>query len=161
MKAIILAASTAILIAVLGCKTQTSTNVSYAGEPAVVYKTKGDYSMNVPVTMNESKTEIVAYPAPTDVYYKGVLAYPSPLKKGYLLDNRGIGPNTVFLKYTYADYAKLTTAPTLKEMGDAIIDKDPFLEIYNLGERSRYKDEVAEINEIIRKGGLKKFKRVK
>lgn len=160
MKTILFAASTAILIAVLGCKTPRQ-NVSYTGEPATVYKTKADYSKNVPVTMNEAKTEIVAYPSPKDVYYKGALAYPTVLKKGYLLDNRGIGLNTVFLKYTYDEYAKLQNAPTLKEMSESIIDKDPFVEIYNLGDRSRFKNEVEEINELIRKGGLKKFKRIK
>lgn len=161
MKAILLTACAAILFAVHACKNHTQENVSYSGEPTTVYKTKADYSKNVAVTMNDAKTAIVAYPAPADVYRNGKLAYPTALESGYWLDNRGIGPNTVFLKWTYDEYAKQTEVPSLNLMQEAIIDKDPFLEIYNLGDRSRFKDEVSEINSIIKKGALKKFKKVK
>jgi hypothetical protein len=136
--------------------------VSYAGEPTVIYKTKADYSQYVPVTMNAAKTEIVAYPATlTDLKRNGKPAYPTALTQGYCLDNRGIGPNSVFLKMTYTDYMALDEAPKLADMMNMIIDKDPFTEIYNLGDRSRFKDEVKEINELIEKGALKKFKQLK
>jgi hypothetical protein len=144
------------------CKTKqtNTTEVSYTGECAIVYKTKTDYRNNVPVTMNADKTAIVSYPAPTDVYYKGKLAYPTALLNGYWLDNRGISVNTVFLKLTYEEYSKLDTAPTLEEMTEMIVDKNPFTEIYNLGNRSRFTNETEEINTLIKKGALKKFKRL-
>jgi len=135
--------------------------VSYEGEQAIVYKTKKDFSNNVPVKMNEEKTKIVAYPSPKDLFYKDKLAYPVPLKNGYLLDNRGVGKNSVFIEMSYEAYSKLDQAPLLNDMMKMIVDKDPFLEIYSLGARARFKDEVKEINEIIERGALKKSRRIK
>lgn len=146
----------------VSCKTkQKATGTSSAGAPTVVYKTKADYNKYVPVTLSADKKEIVAYPAPKDVFYQGKLSYPVQLEKGYLLDNRGIGLHTAFLNISYEDYAKLTTVPALAELYKQILEKDPFTEIYNLGDRSRFKNEVEEINQIIKKGGLKKFTKVK
>lgn len=158
-----------ITVVVLGtitaCKSKekaiNAAEVSYTGEPAIIYKTRVNYSRNVPVTMNADKTEIIAYPAPADVYRNGKLAYPTPLADGYLLDNRGVSPNSVFLKLTYEEYSKLAKIPSLQEMQGMILDKDPFLRIYNLGTRSHFKNEVEEINDIINKNQLDKFKRLK
>jgi hypothetical protein len=135
--------------------------VSYVGEQAIVYKTKKDYRKNVPVKMNDEKTKIVAYPSPKDLFYKDKLAFPIALKNGYLLDNRGVSKNSVFIDMTYGDYSKLDQAPLLSDMLNMVIDKNPFIEIYSLGSRARFKDEVKEINEIIERGGLKKFRRIK
>jgi hypothetical protein len=168
MKAIIqLYTGTATLVAVLvfgltACKTKQSppAQVSYTGEQTIIYKTKADYSTYVPVTMNAEKTSIVSYPAPTDLYYKSKPAYPTMLTKGYLLDNRGVSINTVFIKLTYSEYAKLKEAPSIEEMIQLILDKAPFTEMYNLGNRNRFSNEVEEINQLINKGALKKFKRL-
>lgn len=159
-----------VLYTITGCKPKqnavqttvaTSADVSYTGEQTIVYKTRGDYSKFVPVTLNEAKTEVVSYPAPTDVYRGGTLAYPTVLTNDYWLDNRGISSNTAFLNITYDDYSKFNHAPSLTAMLEMVIDKDPFTEIYNIGSRSRFTNEVNEINDIIRKGGLKNFKRLK
>ncbi len=157
----------AFLIAHTGCKTKqpataaTAGGPAKAGAPTLIYKTRADYNRFVPVTLSADKKEIVGYPAPADVYYNGKLAYPVSLNNGYLLDNRGIGPNTAFLKITYEDYAKLNSVPTLAELYTQIDDKDPIVEIYNLGDRSRFKNETAEINDLISKGALKKFTKIK
>lgn len=119
------------------------------GPQAVVYKTKKDYSNQVAVTMNAQRTEIISYPSPKDVYYKGKLAKPTPLKNGYWLDNRGVNENTVFLNYTYEEYSALKEAPALKEMMLCIVDKNPFTEIVNCGVRSQYKNEEEELNKLI------------
>lgn len=103
----------------------------------------------------------MAYPSAKDVYYNGQLAYPTVLQNGYFLDNRGIGPNSAFLKLTYEEYSKMSDIPALASLYNQILEKDPFTEIYNLGDRTRFKDEVADINKIIAKGGLKKFTKVK
>lgn len=151
-----------VLSTITACKTkQTATSGAAIGAPAVVYKTKADYSKYVPVTLSADKASIVAYPSLKDIYYNGKLANPTALKNGYLLDNRGIGANSAFLKMTYEEYAKLNTVPPLTELYNFVVDKDPFTEIYNLGDRTRFKDEVTEINKIITKGGLKKFTKVK
>jgi hypothetical protein len=127
----------------------------------IIYKMKSDYSKYVPVTLSEDKSKVVSYPDPKDVYYNGQLAYPTQLIKGFWLDNRGIGPNSAFIRLTYEEYAKLPTAPTPDELYAMIGDKDPFTRIYNLGNRYTYKDAVTEINHLIKKHELDKFKRIK
>ena len=90
----------------------------------------------------------------------GKYSYPTPLSKHYLLDNRGIAPSTVFLKITYEEYAKRTSPPSPTEMVNMILDKDPFVEICNCGNRATFKDIVPELNELIQKGGLNKCKKL-
>ena len=128
--------------------------------PAIVYKTKADYNNNVSVTMDSKKGKIISYPAPTDLYYRGNLALPSKLKNGYLLDNRGINTNSVFTSFTYQEYSKLYSAPSIDTLLEKIIDKDPFVEIYNCGNRADYKNETKELNKII-DSNFKKCKRLK
>ncbi|HLP51846.1 MAG TPA: hypothetical protein VK154_13250 [Chitinophagales bacterium] len=172
MRAILLITITIALGALVACKTKQATGTAAkanntaetstgTGAPAIVYKTKADYSKQVPVTLSADKSQIVAYPGIKDINYQGKPAYPFALADGYLLDNRGIGPNSAFLEITYADYAKLNSVPPLDELYKRILDRDPFTEIYNLGDRNRFTNEIEEINEIITKGGLKKFKKIK
>lgn len=124
---------------------------SYANQQTIVYKTIGDFNNLVPITMNENRTEIVSYPAPTDLVMNGKVTVPTKLKNGYLLDNRGINTNTVFLKYTYDYYSKLENAPNSEEMMKSIAEKYPLSELINCGPRSQFKDEVKEINSLINK----------
>lgn len=130
------------------------------GAPTVIYKTKNDYYDKIPVTLSDDKTNIVSYPAPTDIYYDGKLAYPVKLHDGYILDNRGINKNSVFLNITYEEFSKLTEAPPLSKMMKMIIDKAPFTEIYNCGNRYQYKDVVSDLNKVIDNKELNKFKRI-
>ena len=128
------------------------------GAPAVIYKTMKDYSNLVPVIMNENRTKIISYPDPVDLTYEGKLAKPTALKNGYLLDNRGINQNVVFLNYTYEYYNKLSSPPSLAEMMSNIAEKYPLLELYSCGLRSDYTDIVKEMNAKIDEGckGCKK-----
>jgi len=123
-----------------------------ATAPALVYKTRKDYTLNVPVIMNIEKTKIVSYPDPNDIYYNGKLSYPTPLEKGFLLDNRGIGPNVAFLNLTYEAYSQLKETLTMQQMMDHLLDKSPLLELWNCGPRGNFKDEVNELNILIEKG---------
>lgn len=86
---------------------------------AVVYKITGNAtSANVPVQVaSDNAGQIVSFPAPTDV--KG--QEPLPMADGYLLDRRGINANSRFTKWTYAEYAALSQAPTIAEIKAAII----------------------------------------
>lgn len=135
--------------------------VDYAGPPTIVYKTQKDYKNNVPITLSDDGKTIVSYPAPSDVYYKGVLAYPTPLANGYLLDNRGLNVNSVFTKFTYEEYSKLSAAPDMNTLYASIIVKSPFLEMYNCGNRYSYKNEVEELNGIINSNSLANYKKLK
>ncbi len=81
---------------------------------AVVYKTNGDYNQYVPITLNASRTEVISYPAPTDLRETSM---PVELCNGWLLDRRGgIGDNTAFTDYTYEQYMQLSAAPSVEEL---------------------------------------------
>ncbi len=73
---------------------------------AIAYRTNGDYAALVPVNLTPEGM-LLSYPAPSDLRN----ACPLPLADGYLLDRRGIGFNTVFTRYTYAEYSAMTQAP--------------------------------------------------
>ena len=123
--------------------------VAVASPRLLIYKTRKDYSQNVPVLLSADKKTIVSYPHPRDVYTGGKLALPTPLKKGYWLDNRGIGESVAFLSYTYEEYAALTDVPSIDILYKKIIDDDPLTEMWDCGRRHNYHDLVNELNEII------------
>lgn len=116
------------------------------GPPVIVYKTKADYSQHVPIILSADKKELISYPAPGDLYYKGELAIPYALGHGYLLDRRGINENAVFIALTYEAYSQLEQAPRVAELMDMIIDMDPFLEIYHCGMPHQYKELESELS---------------
>lgn len=126
-----------------------------AGPSVIIYKTKKDYSQNVPVGLSDDKMKIVSYPAISDVKVGGKFPYPTPLEDGYLLDNRGIGTNVAFLSYTYEEYAALSATPSVSTLMEKIIDKDPLVKIHHCGTRYEYKDLIKELNEKIRSGHFK------
>lgn len=129
-----------------------------AGPQTLVYKTKKDYSNNVPVLLSDDKMSIASYPDPKD--FKNKTPKPTKLKNGYLLDNRGIGLNVAYLKLTYAQYAALPKAPSKDELMQMIIDKDPLTELINCGNRYAFKDVVTDLNTLIQSGQLRKVCKV-
>ena len=102
----------------------------------IIYKTKADYSKNVPIRLDDEKTTITSYPGQTDIKNQE----PRPLQYGFLLDKRGVNLNTAFLKYTYAEYMALKEIPSMAELFKNIIDADPFTEMYNCGKISDFHD---------------------
>lgn len=125
-----------------------------AGPPITIYKTKRDYSQFVAVSLSDDKSRIISYPHPSDVFYKGKLAYPTNLDKGYLLDNLGINKNVAYLSLTIEQYSKYKEVPSLEALYDIIIDKKPLTEYYFCGNRLTLKDEIADLNKLINSGGL-------
>ena len=121
------------------------------GPPIVIYKTTHDYFNNVPINMNSDGT-INSYPDPKDLSVGGKHPYPTKLAKGYLLDNRGIGPKVAFLKKTYDEYSSLQHAPSISELNSMILDVNPIKEMYRCNSRNIYKndeDMISNINDII------------
>ena len=135
---------------------------SVASPKVIVYKMRKDYSRNVPVSLSDDKKTIASYPHPRDVYSNGKLAFPTQLKNGYWLDNRGISENVAFLSYTYEEYAALTDVPSLDVLYSKIIDNDPLTEMWVCGHRHNYNDLVNDLNEIITNGKMEEiFKKMK
>ena len=117
------------------------------GPHVIVYKTKADYRLNVPVVLSEDKTKIVSYPAKEDIKNIDGFTYPEKLKNGYLLDKRGITKNTAFLDITYEEYFNLSGEIDITTI--KILDPDPFTEIYDCGNLTSYNNVKKQINEII------------
>ena len=111
----------------------------------IIYKTRADYSKNVPIGLNEERTTIVSYPGKTDLNGQT----PTPLKYGFLLDRRGINTNVAFLKYTYDEYQALETIPPIGKLFNDIIDADPLTEMYNCGKVSDFFN--GDIEELLNK----------
>jgi hypothetical protein len=128
---------------------------------AIIYQTKKDYSNLVPVILSEDKKSIQSYPDIKDIYFNGKLAYPTPLHKGFWLDNRGINSNVAFIKLTYEEYSKLPKTPLPEELMNMIIDYQPIVSMYVCGPRSAYLDIVQEVNIKIDAGDFSGFLKVK
>jgi hypothetical protein len=122
-----------------------------SGLHALIYKTKNDYSNLVPVLLSAAKTEIVSYPHPNDLKLGSRYPLPIFLNNGYLLDNRGIGKNVAFLKLTYQEYSELQNPPTLTELYNYIIDKEPLTELCDCGNKSKFTDIEKQLNNLIDK----------
>lgn len=119
----------------------------------VIYKTTHDYSQNVPVIMDAARERIVSYPDPADL--RGDCR-PRQLEGGFLLDGRGIGENVAFLSYTYDEYSRLASAPSMSQLMNSIIDRHPISMIVDCGSRTDFKGDLVDaVNEYIVAHGLK------
>lgn len=118
-------------------KTAPENNSAGIALPSVfVYKTKADYSHNVPVILSEDKKTIVSFPDPSDLMVNGEFRTPVKLSEGYLLDRKGISKNVAFLRFTYDEYSKLTKIPSTEELKYLILENDPLLELWDCGKLS-------------------------
>ncbi len=132
-----------LTISLFACKV-SKVNMSNSELPvarvakAVIYKTYKNFDEFVPVIMDVNKTQIISYPHPKDVILGGKLALPTPLKDGFLLDNRGINANIAFTSYTYEEYAALSAPPSMVDLLASIIEKNPLVALYDCGNRNQY-----------------------
>lgn len=145
----------AIMLAMtLSCKTaRMQSQLLEADAPVIIYRTHGDYDHLVPITLNETGDGVSSFPAPSDLYTEGQLALPVKLKKGFLLDRRGLGIRSAFTSFSYEEYAALERAPGPEELLSRVIDAHPFVAIYDCGKAGSYEDPVKELNKKI-DGGL-------
>lgn len=111
--------------------------------------------------LTPDKSAIASYPGIRDVSTGNGFLYLTLLANGYLLDNRGIGPDVAFISYTYEEYNKLKETPEPGELYQLIVDKEPLLEMYDCGNKNQYNDLVKTLNDIILKGELHQFTRLK
>lgn len=96
---------------------------------AQIYKMSGDWSQYVPVTFNAEGTELVSFPAPSDITNNSI---PVSVGDGWWLDRRGVSQNTVFTRWTYADYAKLDHTPTPEEIMNNLIPGSKVITVLTL-----------------------------
>ena len=154
-----------ILISCMSAKnTETANNTpksNIPGPKAIIYQTKSDCSKLVPIMLSEDKKSIESYPDIKDVFYDGKLAYPTELKNGYLLDNRGIGKNVAFISMTFEEYSKLPRTPNPDELWKLIVDKNPIITMYNCGLRSSFGNIAEELNSKIISRDFSTFTKIK
>jgi len=138
------------ILFLVSCKTTQLSTVNLMEQaPLIIYKTSADYNNKVPITLNEAGDKVLSFPGPSDLITNGVLALPVKLKKGYLLDQRGIHPNSAFTSYTYEEYRALEAPPSPTELLAKVIDPDPFVEMYDCGKWNEFQDSIKKINKII------------
>ena len=135
--------------------------VAVSSPPCIIYRTRSDYSMRVPVTLSPDKSKIVSYPDIKDIYYQGKFAVPTLLDSAFLLDNRGIGLQVAFLDYTYEEYSQLASTPPATDLMSLLMDKDPLVDMYQCGFRIQYTDIELELDNIINSGKLNTCKKLK
>lgn len=85
---------------------------------ALLYKTSGNYNDKVPVQVSADSGQLISFPAPTDIP-----ANPEPIRLvyGWLLSPVGVSANSVFTRWTYAEYRALAAPPSPDEILAAII----------------------------------------
>lgn len=124
---------------------QTSGAQSALMPKAVAYRTNGDYASRVMINLNPDG-DILSYPAPGDV---SAASAPVDLGDGWWLDRRGgVSLNSVFLTYTYPQYAALPATPSLQELRESIIPGAHVTEILklpcNAGQAQREIDNIKQ-----------------
>lgn len=92
-------------------------NRPWAMPKASAFRMNGDFADRVAVTLNPDGT-LAYFPAPSDITPESA---PLSLGNGWWLNRQGLGPNSVFTKFTFRDYAALKTAPSPGEIIKAIV----------------------------------------
>lgn len=83
----------------------------------LLYRMSGNYADKVPVQMG-ADGQLISFPAPSDIP-----ANPEPIRliDGWYLSPVGVSANSVFTRWTYAEYRRLTQTPSVSEIREAII----------------------------------------
>lgn len=84
---------------------------------ATAFRMSGDYADNVAVTLN-AKGDLSYFPAPSDITAD---SRPIELGDGWWLNRQGLGSNSVFTKYSFAEYASLPQVPSPQQLKADII----------------------------------------
>lgn len=84
---------------------------------ASLFKMSGDYADHVAVTIGPDG-KLSYFPAPTDLSDDSA---PVEVGDGWWLNRQGLGPNSVFTKWTFNEYRALKSVPTTEEIKAAVI----------------------------------------
>lgn len=84
---------------------------------ASAFRMSGDYANHVAVTLDASGN-LTYFPGPGDISES---SRPKQIGDGWWLNRQGLGPNSVFTKWTFEEYSKLPSVPSPAEIKAAII----------------------------------------
>ena len=150
-----------ISVVLLGCRATRKTKSSSFNvmdlKNVVVYKSKSDYSNNVPIMYSKELGSIISYPAPTDVERFKELK-PIELSEGYLLDQIGVNLRTVYLEYSLDEYSEFREAPSLETMTKKILEYSPFVELYDIGQPNEKNNSIDKLNKLIKSGEMEAYR---
>jgi outer membrane lipoprotein-sorting protein len=118
-----------------------------------VYKTTQNYNDNIFVCMDDNQTMVTQYPGiGSGVMTGDELRTPTELHEGYLLDNKGIWLDCVFVNVTYQEYSEFEDQPGVDWFYERIIDYSPFEEFYVCEPGHQFSVDI--INDLIDSGSL-------
>lgn len=120
--------------------------------PVIIYKTSGNFTENVAVSLTDEGDGLKSFPAPADIRARLNTVSPVKLHNGFLYDRQGIGENTAFLNYTFEEYSKLRTTPKASELFDEIKERDAITEIYRCPFKRSDPELVNKLNQLINDG---------
>lgn len=140
--------------------------VKVKGDNVILYKTKGDYTKNVFVTLSQDGEKLTHYPSVGDI---DTIRLPIQLTHEFMVGtglNGENGIHSVVTSLTIFNYLNPISADSLFKL---IIDFDPFIEYYisfdNVKRDYFFNDagiDTAKINEIILNNEINKyFKKLK
>lgn len=113
---------------------------------ATAFRMTGDYANRVAITIND-QGNLTYFPAPTDISPQSA---PVALVDGWWLNRQGIGLNSVFTNFTFADYAALPKVPSIEELKASVIPGARVTEVmtlpYSINEAI---NNIPEINDYI------------
>lgn len=140
-------------------KSRQVTNNTFKGtlSKVIIYKTRGDYKLQVPVGLSKDKKAIVSYPVTKDLYTNGKPAIPAILIDNFLLDSRVIPDYVAFLKLTYRQYAELPVSQGPDSLFSMILDNNPLTVLYDCGRRTDYYNLTEDLNNLIKTGNFSKL----
>lgn len=95
---------------------------------ATAFRMSGDYAGNVAITLN-AQGDVTYFPAPSDISGN---SRPIDLGGGWWLNRQGIGPNSVFTKYTFEEYRALNEVPSAATLKEAVIPEAKVIEMVKL-----------------------------
>ena len=84
---------------------------------ATAFRMSGDFANNIAITLNSAGNPVY-FPDPKDITADSA---PIDLGDGWWLNRQGIGKNSVFTTYTFAEYATLPEVPTIQQLKNSII----------------------------------------
>lgn len=142
-----------ILLLAFSCNEKYSSNTSI-----YVYKTKNNYSNNVPVELSEDKTKITSAPGFINT------RWPVLLFDEYCL-NGSMGSNTGYLSITITEFNNNYTNIGVDSLYKLLIDVDPFVSFYYRDDdngafhddNGAFGIDTVFINELIRNNELEKY----
>lgn len=131
------------------CHQKMTDKIAIAKPNIAVYQLKNMGSLAlVPVKLDSAKQNIVSYPSPSDLSkMKSAEVY-----QNWVIDQRGINPNTVFVNMSIQDYITQNKLPDLAVWQDLIDEKNPFKTFYQCPGTLN----LSEIKEMIAKKRMKK-----